>query len=156
VLRIDDGKRQLPDLEQAGIRGTVTAFTSTQSFSVNGQPVDASAAAFPDGTAFGLGSQVEARGTLSAGTLHADRVRLAGGGSGGDGEFDLFGAVANLQSATQTFAVQGQVISFTVDYSQATFEQGTVADLHEGAQVEVRADIVQGSATLVARRIRFR
>lgn len=156
VRRIDDGQRQLPDLDRAEIRGTVTAFTTTRLFSVNGQPVDASNAAFPDGEAVALGAQVEVRGALGAGTLRAAEVKLELEG-GGSGEFRLFGTVTNLQTGVQTFVVQGQATSFTVDYSQAQFDDGaTASDLADGRSVEVRADAVAGSAVLIARRIRLR
>lgn len=159
VRRIADGQRQLPDLERAEIRGTVTAFTSATSFSVNGQPVDAGAASFPDGQAFALGARVEVRGMLSAGTLHATEVSLevGGGGGGGSGEFRLFGNVSGLDTVARTFVVQGQAVNFTVDYSQAAFDNGaTAADLGNGKAVEVRADVAAGSTTLIARRIRLR
>lgn len=155
VRRIVDGRRQLGDIDRAELRGTVTAFTSASAFSVNGQPVDASRANFPDGTGVALGGQVEVRGALLGGTLHAVEVRLdAGGGSGG--EFRLFGTVANLQAGAQTFEVQGQAQRFTVGYAQAQFDGGSAADLADGRAVEVRADAVAGSEVLVARRIRLR
>lgn len=155
VRRIDDGRRQLPDLERAEFEGTVTAFTSSRQFSVNGQPVDASTASFPDGEAIALGTQVEVRGTMVAGTLRAAEVKLEDGGGGG--EFRLFGSIAALSTAAQTFVVQGQALSFTVDYSQAAFEDGaSAADLANGRAVEVRADAVAGTSVLIARRIRLR
>lgn len=155
VRRIDDGRRQLPDLERAEFEGTVTAFTSSRQFSVNGQPVDASTASFPDGEAIALGTQVEVRGTMVAGTLRAAEVKLES--DGGSGEFRLFGSIAALSTAAQTFVVQGQALSFTVDYSQAAFEDGaSAADLANGRAVEVRADAVAGTSVLIARRIRLR
>lgn len=155
VRRIDDGRRQLPDLERAEFEGTVTAFTSSRQFSVNGQPVDASTASFPDGEAIALGTQVEVRGTMVAGTLRAAEVKLES--DGGSGEFRLFGSIAALSTAAQTFVVQGQALSFTVDYSQAAFDDGaSAADLANGRAVEVRADAVAGTSVLIARRIRLR
>lgn len=156
VRRIDDGRRQLPDLERAEFDGTVTAFTSSRQFSVNGQPVDASTASFPDGEAIALGTQVEVRGTMVGGTLRAAEVKLDDDG-GGSGEFRLFGSIAALSTAAQTFVVQGQAVSFTVDYSQAAFEDGaSAANLANGRAVEVRADAVAGTSVLIARRIRLR
>lgn len=156
VRRIDDGRRQLPDLERAEFEGTVTAFTSSRQFSVNGQPVDASTASFPDGEAIALGTQVEVRGTMVGGTLRAAEVKLENDG-GGSGEFRLFGSIAALSTAAQTFVVQGQALSFTVDYSQAAFDDGaSAADLANGRAVEVRADAVAGTSVLIARRIRLR
>lgn len=155
VRRIDDGRRQLPDLERAEFEGTVTAFTSSRQFSVNGQPVDASTASFPDGEAIALGTQVEVRGTMVGGTLRAAEVKLES--DGGSGEFRLFGSIAALSTAAQTFVVQGQALSFTVDYSQAAFDDGaSAANLANGRAVEVRADAVAGTSVLIARRIRLR
>lgn len=157
VRRIDDGRRQLPDLDRAEFRGTVTAFTTTRAFSVNGQPVDAANASFPNGEAIALGVDVEVRGTMVAGTLRAAEVKVETGGGGDGGEFRLFGSIASLSTVSQTFVVQGQVVSFTVDYGAAAFDDGaTAADLANGRPVEVRADAVPGSSVLVARRIRLR
>lgn len=157
VRRIADGQRQLPDLSEVEIRGTVTAFTSASAFSVNGQLVDAGAATFPDGQAFGLGAQVEVRGALSAGTVRASVVSLQSDGGGGTGEYRLFGTVSGLDTTAKTFVVQGQALNFTVDYSQTAFDNGaTEADLGNGKAVEVRADVVAGSTTLIARRVRLR
>ena len=49
------GVRTIADRDEAELHGFVTAFTSVQAFSVNGQPVNAAAATFPDGSAIGLG-----------------------------------------------------------------------------------------------------
>lgn len=65
------------DRDAAEVEGRITAFTSPTAFVVNGLPVDASAASFPDGSAgLALGVEVEVRGSLRGGVLVASRVEL--------------------------------------------------------------------------------
>ena len=58
--------------------GAVSGFISVSSFQLSGKTIDASAASFERGTAADLrnGVQVEVKGTLSAGIVHAARVRF--------------------------------------------------------------------------------
>lgn len=60
----------------AAVRGTIGAFVSVSDFRVLGQRVDASTAAFDGGTAqdLRLGVEVDVRGTLADGVLHARQV----------------------------------------------------------------------------------
>lgn len=154
VRRIVDGRRTLTtDVERAEFSGTVTDFQSASHFSVNGQPVDATGASFPNGSGVALGSQVEVRGALVGGTLVASEVDVASGSSGG-GDFRLIGAVGAVDTAAHTFTLQGPARTFAVDYGSASFDNGSAAGLVAGATVEVRG--TPAGNTLVAQRIRFR
>src|SRR5689334_20885983 len=51
AIAIRAEQREMEDQDEAEVRGTITDFTSVTSFSVNGLPVDASKAQFPEGTA---------------------------------------------------------------------------------------------------------
>jgi hypothetical protein len=152
VTRFDDGRRQLPDVDEAEIEGAITAFTSTRAFSVNGQPVVADASTqFPDGeTGIRLGAIVEVEGRVVDGVLRATEVEIEDEDE--DEDFDLRGPLSALNRSARTFVVQGQ----TVDYSQSPdYKDGSEADLRDGANVRVRARLGTGGATLVATEIEF-
>src|SRR5499427_2200916 len=56
---------EMEDRDEAEVQGTITAFTSTASFSVNGLPVDATNAKFEDGApGIVLGAMVEVEGAI--------------------------------------------------------------------------------------------
>ena len=154
VQRFADGGRRLPDVDEAEVEGAVTSFTSTRAFSVNGQPVVADASTrFPDGEAgIRLGAIVEVEGAVVGGVLRATQVEIEDEDDDEDEDFDLRGAVSALDTAAKTFVVQGQ----TVDYGQApTFEDGSEADLRNGATVRVRARLGTAGGPLVATEIEF-
>lgn len=137
------------------IEGGVTSFTSSALFSVNGVPVDASTAVFERGTAasIALGVRVEVKGSLVNGMLIATRVKLEDDNELDEREFELHGSVANLTATT--FTLRG----VTVEYGAATlYRRGTVTNLVNGAQVEVKgvATTGTGAATrILATRISF-
>jgi Domain of unknown function (DUF5666) len=137
------------------IEGSITAFTSSKIFSVNGVPVDASAAVFEGGaaTTLAMGSRVEVNGKLSAGTLIATRVKIEDEHEMEAREFELHGTVANLTATT--FELRG----LTVEYSADTeFRKGTVVNLVNSARVEVKGVATGSSATatrIKATRISF-
>ena len=69
--------RKIEDREDAHLRGAITALTSIAAFEVNGLPVDAASASFPDGSAgMVLGTQVEVKGEVVNGVLVATKVEL--------------------------------------------------------------------------------
>lgn len=151
VERFVDGSRRLPDVEAAEIEGAITSFTSTREFSVNGQPVVGDASTrFPDGEAgIRLGAIVEVEGAVVGGVLRAVQVEIE---DDDEEDFDLRGIVSALNTAARTFVVQGQ----TVDYGQAPrFEDGSEADLRDGASVRVRARAGAPGGALVATEIKF-
>ena len=154
ATRIVDGAAAIVDGEQAHIEGRVSAFTSATQFSVNGTPVDASTAQFPNGSAgFALGRRVEVEGTLVAGVLVARKVEVksdGGGGGGGGEEYEVSGAIASLDTAAKTFVVRNVVVSYagTVD-----FRGGTAADLAVGREVEARGMLSADGTRLQATRI---
>ena len=137
------------------IEGGVTSFTSSALFSVNGDPEDASTAVFERGTAasIALGVRVEVKGSLVNGMLIATRVKLEDDNELDEREFELHGSVANLTATT--FTLRG----VTVEYGAATlYRRGTVTNLVNGAQVEVKgvATTGTGAATrILATRISF-
>lgn len=123
------------DGDEAEITGLVTAFTDSNNFHVNGIPVNATGAAFPDGTAFlRVGAGVEVEGSLVNGTLRATDV--------GELSFELYGTVSSV-------SVSGTSGSFTLTSSRGivvqvvwdanTYLPLTLIDLVNGARVKVEA-----------------
>ncbi len=126
------------DRNEFEIEGSVTAFTSSKIFSVNGVPVDAANAVFEGGaaSALALGTRVEVKGKLTAGVLIAVRVKLEDEHEMDEHEFELHGSVANLTATT--FELRG----LTVKYDTSTeFRKGTLANLVNGARVEVKGAV---------------
>jgi len=142
------------DANEAEIEGTITAFTSTASFSVNGIPVDASNATFPDGTTgIVLGAHVEVHGTSSNGTVVASRVEVEDHARRHAEGFELHGAITAIDTTAQTFVLRG----VTVAYGDAgvEFRNGTAAQLAVGVRVEARGTLSADGTMLQATRISF-
>ena len=124
------------DRATAQVRGSITAFTSSASFSVDGLAVDASSASFPDGSSgLALGVQVEVQGALRNGVLLATRVLLESRHQDDDSHANqLIGAITALDATAKTFVVRG----VTVSYGDATtYVNGSLADLAVGRKVHV-------------------
>lgn len=139
---------------QAHVRGVITAFTSATTFSVDGIPVDASAATFPDGsTGLALGVQVEVKGTLTNGTIIATAVELESRHKGDDDrKFRLHGAITSVDTTAKTFLLRGITVSYA---GTVTYTGGTEAGLVAGAKVEVRGTVGATRNTLAATAIKF-
>jgi Domain of unknown function (DUF5666) len=149
------GGVRLPDgVSSARVEGIVTAFASTSSFSVNGLPVDATNASFPDGTAgIVLGARVEVYGTVTNGVLVASKVEIEERRFPGPREWELRGEIGNLNTTDKTFALRG----VTVWYGGAVeYRDGTEASLANGARVEVKGTLSTDRVRLEARRIEFK
>lgn len=153
VLAFGAAERAVPDAEAARLRGAVTAFTSSALFSIDGRPVDASGATFPDGTAgLALGARVEAQGAVVAGLLRATQVKVDGKNGSSD-EIRLLGLIESHNPALQTFVLRGT----TVFYGAAgvRFDKGSAADITAGALAEVRGALSADGTRVVAARIRI-
>jgi hypothetical protein len=154
AIRVPQVEMEDQDRDEAEVQGTITDFTSTTSFKVNGLPVDATNAQFPDGTAgVMLGAMVEVEGAVVNGVLVATKVELENMHRNDDrNKNELFGTISNLDTTAKTFMVRG----VTVTYVSGTtvFKGGVEADLANGKQVEVKgtlsADGTSVQATLIA------
>ena len=149
-IRAEERRRE--DEDEAEVRGIITEFTSPASFSINGLPVDASKAAFPDGTSgVKLGANVEVEGAIVNGVLVAAKVELEDEHEDRDRN-ELHGTISALDTQAKTFVVRG----VTVHYSAATvFEDGVAANLANGRQVEVKGSLGADGTTVEALRIEF-
>ncbi len=153
VRAFGDGMRRLPDLDEARLRGPISAFTSSRSFSVNGQRVDASVASFPNGEAgLDLGVRVEVEGPVTSGVVHATKVEIDNDG-GPQGGFELRGMIESHQPALQTFVLKGVTVFYG---APGVFDKGTAADLGPGVPVEARGMLSSDGTRLFATRIRVK
>ena len=133
--------------------GTISAFTSAQSFSVDGLAVDASSASFPNGqTGLAVGARVSVIGTTtSQGVLTASSVTVEVDQVAGDANFELDGPITALSTAGTSFQVHG----VTVSYASAQFQGGSVADLANGRKVQVLGGLSGDGTSIVATTITF-
>ena len=144
---------QLPDREDAQVEGRISAWTSSSRFSVNGVPVDASRASFPDGeSGVVLGARVEVEGSSTAGVLRARVVKVEGDENANNSSFELHGSIDSLDTTAKTFMLHGVL----VDYGgSVTFESGTASDLAPGRQVQVQGNLSSDGIRIRAQDIKF-
>jgi hypothetical protein len=153
---IDEALAPIASGEEARIKGLVSAFTSSTTFSVDGTPVDARSAQFPDGSSgVVLGARVEVRGMAASGVLVATRVDLDQSGNGGDGggEFEIRDVISTVNAPAQTFVVHGVTVSYS---GSVDFRNGSAADLAVGRNVEARGALSADGTQLQATRVTFR
>jgi len=154
-IRVQQAEMEDQDRDEAEVQGTITTFTSTTSFSVNGLPVDATNAMFPDGTAgVVLGAMVEVEGAIVNGVLVATRVELERMHQNDDrNKNELFGAISNLDTTAKTFVVRGVTVHY--DSTTTQFRDGVEADLANGKQVEVKGVLSADGTSVQAQVIEF-
>lgn len=141
------------DVEHSEIEGTITDFTSTSAFSVDGLPVDASKATFPDGsTGLAKGVRIEVEGAVVNGVLVATTVKIESERKAQDAGFEVDGLISAVDTVKSTLVVRGVTISYA---GAVTFAAGTVADLMIGARVEIHGALAADGTTMNATRIKF-
>jgi hypothetical protein len=152
AVALSSGVLPLPDSE-AEIEGRISAFTSSSQFSVDGTPVDASMASFPNGTTgVMLGARVSVQGVSAAGVVHATTVSVEGDESQSNSNFELHGAIEAIDPVALTFTLRG----LTVDYSGSVrYEGGTASDLAVGRRVEVKGTLSGTGTGIIAKDIEF-
>lgn len=152
AVKLKDAERRMSDGDEAELKGLVTSVTSQTQFSVDGIPVDASNASFsPDGALITLGAEVEVEGTASNGVIVATKVSVENEQEDEANGFELHGAIGAVNSVNGTFVLRG----VTVEFSGATFSNGTMSDLIDGAMVEVKGTLSADGTQLVAISISF-
>ncbi len=149
VIRVKQLQPEANDRIRIG--GRIRALDATaRTFSLDGVPVDASAAVYARGTANDLadGRRVHVRGTWNNGRLLATEVRFFR--DQGDGEAEMTGQVTQFVSPA-SFTVRG----VPVDASGAgvEFENGTAASLADGALVKIHGSVQGG--VVRAREVEF-
>jgi Domain of unknown function (DUF5666) len=147
------GERTLSDSEESFLEGRITRFDSATSFEVDGQPVDATRAAFPNGSgALGLGQRVSVEGTSRGGVLVAAEIEIEEDEDSSTSLFELHGAIEVIDTTSRSLQVRGVV----VDYSGGVvFDGGVEADLAVGRRIEVKGTLQTGGVGLSAQEIKF-
>ncbi|MBI5721231.1 MAG: hypothetical protein HZC37_26475 [Burkholderiales bacterium] len=154
AIRLRHSVRTFEPRPEAHVEGVITVFTSAQSFEINGLQVDASNAAFPDGTTgIVLGARVEVEGAIVGGVLVATKVEIEDRRDFGRRLLEFRGEMGNLDTTAKTFALRGLTIWYggTVEY-----RNGTEATLADGKIVEVKGVISVDRTRIEARRIEFK
>ncbi len=146
-------KLSLPDAgvqdeDQADVEGLITAFVSSSQFTVGTVPVDARNASVPSGTVLQLGARVKVEGSITGGVLIAREVKLETSGK----SIDLRGTISAADTVAKTFVVRGVTVSYATGVQ---FDNGTAANLVNGANVEVKGQLAPNSAVVNATRIKF-
>jgi hypothetical protein len=144
----------LPDARpEARIEGVITSFTSSTAFSVNGLAVDATNAAFSDGTAgIALGARVEVTGQVANGIMLATKVEMEDHRDMGRRMLQLHGDIGNVDATAKTFALRGVTVSYA---GTVLYRNGTEASLVNGARAQVEGVLSQDRTRLQALRITF-
>jgi hypothetical protein len=154
ISAFGSGVRSLEDRDEAELEGRIAGFVSATRFSVNGLPVDASAARFPDGSAgLGDGVRVELRGALRGGVLLASEVSIESDDDQRERGFELHGAIQSVDAAGRTFQLRGYTVSWA--RSDLRLDDGTLDDIRVGRSVEVKAQLAADRSRLEATRIKF-
>lgn len=140
-LRVND-----PSLSTIELKGSIINFVSNSDFTVRNTRVNAGGL----GTLSGLsnGVFVEVKGTVSNGVVLATQVDIKSPTQGS--ELEQSGTVTGLNSAARTFVLG----SSTVNFSSASFENGTAQNLVDGVTVKVEGRLSNG--VIQAREIEFR
>ncbi len=137
VLSFGTALPSVPDADGASLKGLITAFSSATVFSVNGRPVDASGASFPDGrSGLAVGVRVEVKGDLRSGLLRATEVRIKTDQQEDDSQFEISGAIDSVNVAAKTFVLRGLTIGTA--RPDLRYQNGSAANLVAGARCEVK------------------
>lgn len=151
---IADGQRLVHDHDEAHLRGVISAFTSATQFSVDGTPVDASNAAFPNGqSGIVAGATVQVEGQLVGGVVVAKEVSVDNEHEHDATRVELHGTISALDTTAQTFVVRGVTVSYA---GNVAFHDGTAASLVEGLFVEVRGGFSPGGTVVDATSIELK
>jgi len=151
---VSSGRRSIADGEEASIEGRISAFESAQRFSVDGVPVDATAASFPDGvSAIKLGARVSVEGSAKDGVVFAAVVRVEGDEDSSNSTFEVNGAIEALDPVGRVMTVRGVSVDFS---GNVEFDGGTISDLRIGRTIEVEGVLQPDGVGLIARVISFR
>ena len=154
ATRVSDGSHRPDDADEVELEGTITAFTSVTSFSVNGIPVDASHAVLKAGSPVpALGLRIEVKGSAVDGVVVATRLSVEHEDEHENEEIELHGAIASIDTTAKTFVLRGVTVSYAG--ARVDYRDGSEALLAAGVKVEVRGELAADGKTVNAERISF-
>lgn len=143
-----------PDSDRCSVNGLVSSFVSARSFSVNGRPVDASAASISGASsALGVGARVEVEGALRNGVLQATRVKITTESQQGSQLFELRGSITAVNTAQRTFTLRGLTVTST--RADLSYQNGSAANLAVGRNVVVKGRLSSDGLRIEATSIAF-
>lgn len=149
ATRLHVNQDSIDDQDNVDIEGLVTELTSPTQFRINGARVDASSAIFPDGTADVVqGVRIKVKGNLAGGTLLASEVKLENKGK----QIDLRGTITNVNGVAKTFVLRGITVSYA---GPVGYDNGSIANVIDTANVEVKGQTDYNSSVVNASRIKF-
>ena len=149
ATRLGEGSSRPDDGSQARVEGLISQFTSSSQFTVGTVQVTTSAGTVVNGTPV-LGVRVEVEGTMGATALAANSVSVEA--ESGSTENRFVGPISSFNSGAKTFVVKGQTISYA---GTPQYPNGSETNLRDGANVDVRATLVNGNQ-FQATRITFK
>jgi len=152
ATRLDGNGLRPDDASEVELEGTISAFTSKTSFSVNGIPVDATNAVFGDG-ALALGVKVEVKGSAVNGVVIATRVSVEDEAEHHAEGFELHGAIASIDTVAKTFVLREVKVSYAGPGIE--YRGGSEAGLAVGVKLEVKGKLSADGTMLQAERISF-
>lgn len=146
TLTAREFKSSKSDVSDASLKGSITEYVSNANFVVRGVTVDASGVSGLSGLANGV--FVEVTGVVNNGAVKATAVEIKTPTTGA--RLERSGTVSALNTTAKTFQLGTQLVNF----SNASFEDGTVSNLADGSIVKVEG--VLADNVLQAREIEFR
>jgi hypothetical protein len=151
ALSVRSGQRTVDDHAEASLHGTLTAYASATQFAVNGIPVDAASAAFPDGRdALAVGVEVEVEGQVVAGVLLARTVALEDQRHGAAArEVELHGKPSSYDG--QGFVLRGLSVQLRAGTVFRGLTQGDLA--RSDLRIELKGGLAADGVTVLASRI---
>lgn len=150
VTAFRSAQATVADVAEARLEGRITAFASAASFSINGQPVDASGVTL---AGLALGVRVEAEGPVRSGVLRATRLKIESEDQVKADGIDLRGPIERIDRTARVFVLRGSAVAYAV--GGIRYDNGTEADLAVGRQVEVRGTLSLDRTVVEASRIKF-
>ncbi len=154
ATKIDGNGGHPDDTGETELEGSVTAFTSKTSFSVNGIPIDASNAVFGEGAGtLALGVKVEVKGSTVNGVVVATRVSVEDEQEHQAEGFELHGAITAIDTLAKTFVLRDVKVSYAGPGIE--YRKGSEAQLAVGVQLEVKGKLSAEGTMLQAERISF-
>jgi hypothetical protein len=145
-----------PDAElEADVDGVVSGEPEGSTFTVDGVRVDASRATVEGGAEVRAGTRVRVSGRLVGGVLVAETIQVERGREPSvepePQPVFLSGPVGDLDIERHLLRIRGVLVSF----AEATFSGGSLADLRNGAAIDVEGVQSDDGASVRATRLRF-
>jgi hypothetical protein len=131
------------------IEGRISRVVSGTLFEVDGVPIDATEASFPDGSAgLALGARVEVEGRARDGAVTASVVKIQRPSDPPDDEaIELEGRISDLDPVARQFVVRGVRVAWN---DGTRFEGGGADDLRDERRVAVKGRLGPDGTLVVA------